>query len=212
MWTEWRKANFAYFRKQLGDLPGDKRLVDLGCGELQFGELFKQFEYTGVDFQAYPHASVVCDLTSRFPFEDEGFDVVTASNTLEHIPDGAHFLRECFRITKKGGRIIGTVPFLVVEHQLPYDFNRHTHVQLEKLLHDAGFVDVEVVALGKQVDVYNTIELKVFDELRKTRPGWLLECVRSWRRLEMRALRRLFDDAAVHKVCEGYGFRATRKS
>ena len=212
MWTEWRKANFAYFRKQLGDLPGSAKLVDLGCGALQFEELFKQFDYTGVDFQAYPHASVVCDLNSRFPFEDESFDILTASNTLEHIPDGAAFVHECFRITKKGGRIVGTVPFLMVEHQLPYDFNRYTHVQLEKMLKDAGFEDIEVVPLGKQMDVYNTIELKVFDELRKTRPGWLLEFVRSLRRLEMRLMRRLFDDAAVHKVTEGYGFSATRKS
>jgi hypothetical protein len=61
------------------------------------------------------------------------------------------------------------------------------------------------------MDVYNTIELKVFDELRKQKGGFLLEAIRLIRRVEMRLMRRIFTTAAGDKVTEGYGFVGTKK-
>ena len=210
-WSPWRKANYAFFKKHLEPIPRAAALVDLGAGPVQFSDLFFQFAYTGVDFEKYEHVRVVTDLTKPIPLPDQSADVVTLSNTLEHIPNGEAFIRECYRLLKSGGHIIGTIPFLVPVHQAPYDFNRYTYFQLERLLSEAGFKNVSVEPLGGQIDVYNTIELKVFEELRATRGGLLLECVRFIRRVEMRLLRALYSHtAATKKVTEGYGFTATK--
>ena len=187
--------------------------MDLGAGELQFGSLFKRFRYIGVDFQQFPGVEVIADLTKRLPFGDHTADIVTLSNTLEHIPNTEHLLQECARVLKPGGLILGTIPFLLPVHQAPYDFNRYTNFQLTKFLQDAGFHNVIVEPLGEQLDVYNTIELKTFDELWKSRGGLLLRAIRLWRRLEMRLILTLFHVPASDKVCEGYGFAGyTRQS
>ncbi len=133
------------------------------------------------------------------------------SNTVEHIPNSEHFFVECSRILKQGGMIIGTVPFLMGVHQAPYDFNRYTPFQLKRFLEIAGFTNVEVVSLGDQMDVYNTIELKVFDELRKQKGGILLKMVRLVRRIEMRFMRKLFTTKAGEKLTEGFGFVGIKK-
>jgi len=214
-WTNWRKANYEFFHKYLGDRYecrlSTKRLLDLGSGELQFEGIFRKYRYTGVDFKPYPHVSIVADLTKDIPIVDGGFDIVTLSNTIEHIPNTSHLLSECYRLLSSGGIIIGTVPFLTPEHQLPYDFNRYTHIQLARMLEEAGFKDVVVESLGDQMDVYNTIELKVFDELCKSNPSITLKLARVLRRTEMRLLRWLFSGVpASPKTTEGYGFIATK--
>ncbi len=210
-WSAWRNSNYEFFRKHLSSLPKDLKLIDLGAGALQFGSIFKQFNYTGVDFENYPDVSIVTDLTKRLPIENNSADIVTLSNTLEHIPYPLHVLEECHRILRKGGMVVATTPFLIPVHQAPFDFNRYTHFQLRKLLEDAGFKDIEVRPLGRQIDAYNTIELKTFDELYKVGNSVLLKLIRIWRRTEMRVLRRLFASIpASTKVTEGYGLFARK--
>lgn len=211
-WTAWRRSNYDFFEIKLRDESHSKKLIDLGAGALHFKELFLRFDYVGVDFMEYPHVSIVADLTKDFPIPDDSADLAVASNTLEHIPNTSHFLSQTKRILKPGGRLIGTIPFLMPIHQAPYDFNRYTSFQLRRLLEEAGFHDIEVVPLGGQIDVYNTIELKVFDALYRStkRMRFVLKTLRTWRRLEM-AIIRLFLGGVPsgEKVTEGYGFSAT---
>ena len=44
------------------------------------------------------------------PFDDASFDVVIASEVLEHIPDDAQALAEVARVVRPGGRVAVTVP------------------------------------------------------------------------------------------------------
>lgn len=53
-----------------------------------------------------------CDMT-RLPFEAGQFDLVTHSDTLEHVPDPVLGLAECHRVLRPGGFCIFTVPLLV---------------------------------------------------------------------------------------------------
>lgn len=225
-WSYWRQANHEWFVKQLRYLPRTHRLIDLGCGPIQFADIFKQFDYTGVDkfdpnlvgtgFENIPTKQletkiIEADLTQRLPLNNECAEIVTISNVLEHMPEPLHLLKESYRLLVNGGLIFGTVPFLVAEHQEPIDFNRYTHFQLQRLLELAGFKDIEVESLGNQWDVYDTIELKVFEQWRKKAPSVFLELVRGWRRLEMRFLRLWFGwGSASHKVTEGYCFKAKK--
>jgi SAM-dependent methyltransferase len=61
-------------------------------------------------------SAIVWDLRKGIPFEDGEFDVVYHSHFLEHIDREAApvFLRECYRVTRPGGRIRVVVPDLEV--------------------------------------------------------------------------------------------------
>jgi SAM-dependent methyltransferase len=209
-WSEWRNANYDFYAQELPSLPAHLELVDLGAGPVQFRELFMRFKYTGVDFTAFPDVSIVTDLTKGVPLNDASADIVTLSNTLEHIPDPLPLLKESRRIVRDGGYIFGTVPFLVQEHQEPYDFNRYTHFQLERLLAEAGFTDIRVVPLGRLIDTYNTMELKFFGHAQKLGAFWrpILTVIQLWRRAEMRLIRKLITTPSIPKYTEGYGFAA----
>jgi SAM-dependent methyltransferase len=212
-WSFWREANYAYFIEKLGSPTKSKTLLDLGAGALHFEDLFTQFSYVGVDFMEYPHVSVVTDLTKKIPLPDQHADIVTLSNVLEHIPNTEEFLYECWRLLKPEGFLVGTIPFLLSEHQAPYDFNRYTHFQLKRFLAKVGFKNIEIRPLGNQLDVYETIEQKTFDQLylHFKRRSVLLKCARVWRSGEMQILRWLFGAVpANEKVTEGYGFSAMR--
>lgn len=169
-WTRWRKSNFDYFRKELQPLSRNKVLFDIGAGPTDFRELLSGFDsYIGIDFYPYELVSVVADLNRELPFRDGACDIIFMSNVLEHIPNPSFLLRECFRILRPGGLIIGTVPFLLNVHQIPYDFNRYTNFMLEKMLKDSGFSGVEIVSLGTPLDVYLTAQNNFFNLLMQNR-------------------------------------------
>jgi len=162
-WSNWRKANYRYFKEHLKDLPPEKIVLDLGAGPSQFRDLTRRFENSfAVDFLPYELVDVVTDLNQKLPFRDSAFDIVLLSNVLEHIPNVDFLLRECFRILKTDGLILGTIPFLMRIHQKPYDFNRFTHYKLEKLLRETGFKNREVKNLATSLDVYDTMQRHFF--------------------------------------------------
>jgi len=62
----------------------------------------------GHTFGAYPQVDM-----HALPYPDGTFDLVIHSDTLEHIENPAHGLRECARVLKTGGAICYTVPVIV---------------------------------------------------------------------------------------------------
>lgn len=216
-WSVVRKDHYQFFEKHLKLIDKSKVLYDLGAGPTHFKDIFLKFKYTGVDFVKegpdglFPHVSIVADLTKTLPIKDEVADIVVLSNTLEHIPTPEHLIKECARILKPGGILIGTVPWIMGIHQAPYDFNRYTHYQLKRMLLGANLSDIHVETLGSAVDTYNTIELKTWDYLRKSRPGLITSIMRAIRRAEMRILRKIYKSVpASDNLTESYGFIARK--
>jgi len=99
-------------------IPNGKGL-DIGCGNGKFirdmNSIGWQFE--GVEFN--PIGVDICrkaglkvfhgDLASA-AFKDNSFDIVSARQVIEHIPDPADFMREIARILKRGGRLVLKTP------------------------------------------------------------------------------------------------------
>lgn len=169
-WSNWRKANYKYFEGTLAPLSDSACVVDLGAGPSQFLDILSRFSnLISVDFFPYKKVDVVADITARLPFQNGIADAVLLSNVLEHMPNPAFVLSECFRILKPGGVIIGTIPFLMRVHQAPYDFNRFTNFMLERLLCDTGFNDIFVKNLAKTVDLYQNIQIQFFYYLLSTK-------------------------------------------
>lgn len=172
-WSTWRKTNHEFFLRKLGPLPRSLDLVDIGAGAVEFANIFKQFQYTGVDFEPFEDIDIVADLTKGFPIEDASYSIVTLSNTLEHLPDFELTLRECFRVLKPGGYIASCTPFIFGGHQEPYDFNRPTYFQHVRTLELAGFVDIEVEPLGKLIDMPRNMMMELLDSFTTSKqPFW----------------------------------------
>ncbi len=83
------------------------------------------------------------------PYGDGAIDTVLLSNVLEHIYRYDHLLRECARILKSDGRLIGFVPFFVGYHPDPRDYFRYTNEALELMLGDAGLTEVSIIQVGR---------------------------------------------------------------
>jgi len=143
-WSYWRKSNFDFFADELSKLQADMVLADIGAGQGEFSEIISRFNSIAVDFYPYDGINIVCDFTSGLPFRSDSVDILLLSNVLEHVPEPEKLLRECFRVLKKKGVLLGSAPFIIGIHQKPYDFFRYTDVTLKRFMSIAGFSDISI--------------------------------------------------------------------
>jgi SAM-dependent methyltransferase len=121
-------------------------LVDVGCGAQPYRSLLPAAAtYVGLDVAEGPTVFGYGEPDTRYftgdvwPAADGEADAVLATETLEHVPDPALFLREALRVLRPGGQLILTVPFAARWHFIPLDFWRFTPSGLGLLLAQAGF-------------------------------------------------------------------------
>jgi SAM-dependent methyltransferase len=103
-----------------------KRILDVGSGSGYLVRLLESqgHEVWGTDIHE-PAASTFSNYRRSFaeqlPFEDQGFDVVISTHTLEHIRDPKRALSELKRVSR--GKII-----IVVPRQRPFYYTLDEHV------------------------------------------------------------------------------------
>lgn len=118
----------AYLLRRLGGyLPTlSGRVLDVGCGDMPYRHFFRQTTgYTGIDVVA-GGADIVVAPESVWPLANDSFDIVFATQVVEHVENLPHTLGEMLRVCKPGGRIVLSFPFLYNEHGGPFDFQRFT--------------------------------------------------------------------------------------
>ncbi len=111
-------------RAGLDDCVSSGLALDLGCGAGPGLRFFAQrgLGAVGLDRSRYaleqarrlaaPQGLVEGDLANGLPFREASFDIVLASEVIEHLHDGPAFLRECRRVLRPGGVLILTTPNL----------------------------------------------------------------------------------------------------
>jgi 2-polyprenyl-3-methyl-5-hydroxy-6-metoxy-1,4-benzoquinol methylase len=119
-WLQLRRIHMALPHVQAGD-----RLLDVGCRDGAFIDRVRDrvARAVGIDPLAEPAQSIkVTILRGSVPgdprLEAESFDCITMLATLEHVDEPAAVGCDCFRLLAPGGRLILTVPHLIVDRIL----------------------------------------------------------------------------------------------
>ncbi len=138
----------------LKECPKESRILEIGCSSGVFLEQLRRAGFDnahGIDISqvaimkcisAGLHNVRVAD-GSASDFPNESFDVVIASDVLEHILDHHKALKEWCRILKPGGRLILFVPALHILWSRHDEENQHVRryakKELVNLLKEANF-------------------------------------------------------------------------
>ncbi|MCF7830703.1 methyltransferase domain-containing protein [Candidatus Gracilibacteria bacterium] len=157
------------------------RVLDLGCGNGRLREfldegIIPEGNYFGLDISEkllgiargkFPKDHFFLkDFSKELPFGNDNFEIITAIASFHHLlsrKEQQNFLKECHRVTKKGGAIFLTtwklpekffwpnvlkgrwknwiIPF--GSEKLPRTYRKVTDSELKKLLKKAGFKVVQ---------------------------------------------------------------------
>lgn len=149
---------------------GGRRILEVGCG---CGDLLRVLDrrgYQGVGIDISEEALAVAasglsggrfTVARRTPGElREEFDVVIASEVMEHYQDDALFLRQLKERVRDGGHLLLTVPAHMKDWGPNDDtcghVRRYERAELHNLLTAAGFSDIVIHSYG--VPVYNLMK------------------------------------------------------
>jgi SAM-dependent methyltransferase len=150
-WFRGRRAVIWALLSRAGP-PASPRVLDAGCGTgRNLVDLARLGPAEGVD--ASEDAVEFCRRRGledvkraelgALPFEDGRFDVVVATDVIEHIEDDAGALRELRRVARPGARLVVTVPaysWLWSEHDVSmHHHRRYTLGSLGERLSAAGW-------------------------------------------------------------------------
>lgn len=101
-------------------LPQDARILDVGSGGRRITS-----SVVAMDAVSVPGVDLVADI-HHMPLDDNSFDCVFCTGTLEHVRDPWQAVREIHRVVKPGGIVHIDVPFIQGYHADPTDYWRFT--------------------------------------------------------------------------------------
>jgi SAM-dependent methyltransferase len=127
-------------------------LLDVGAGDVPYREYFADVVdlYHTVDYEKrideIDFEADAQDMSGVI--ESDRYDTVLLFEVLEHVPNPFKVVGELFRVLRRNGKVVLSVPHLSRLHEEPYDFYRYTKYGLRHLFEEAGFVDVEIIPRG----------------------------------------------------------------
>jgi SAM-dependent methyltransferase len=125
-----------------------KIILDAGAGLKRFAPFFdnaKQYltveHPSGIAMKGMEkiHYDFIAELDGEMFTSEESIDAIYCHSVLEHIEHPERFFANSLRMLTPGGRLFINVPFMYLEHEMPYDFNRFTRSGLRSRLEHAGF-------------------------------------------------------------------------
>ncbi len=130
------------------------RVLDVGAGSFdRYSTFFKYDEYIRMDIFEGPNIDVLGS-ADALPFPDASFDSLVSTQVFEHLADPFKAAQEAFRVLKRGGVILVTVPQINELHEEPHDYWRYTRFGLQELFEKQGF---ELVQIDKRGGFFTVI-------------------------------------------------------
>jgi len=130
------------------------KVLDVGAGEVnRYGKYFKYDEYIKMDPRHVSHADLVGS-ADNIPLDSESVDSIVCTQVFEHLENPQKSAEEIYRVLKKGGYVLLTVPQMNELHEEPYDFFRYTKFGLKSMFERVGF---ELVVVDQRGGYYSTM-------------------------------------------------------
>lgn len=131
-------------------------LLDIGCGDKPYHELFHVDRYIGIEVPVSGHDPLAKNADLFFdgkslPFRSNSIDYIFCSEVLEHVFEPELFMKEIYRVLKEGGLLLLTVPFVWDEHEVPFDYCRYTSFGIRHLLEKKYFHILSQVKSGSSI-------------------------------------------------------------
>ena len=119
-------------------------VLDLGCGNQPYRDLFPTANYLGMDRGSFDSSPDFVGDALCLQIKDQSVDIVFATQVIEHVTKPDLMLRECKRVLRADGSLILSGPFYWPLHEEPYDFFRFTKYGFQHLVRDAGFSEWQI--------------------------------------------------------------------
>jgi SAM-dependent methyltransferase len=123
--------------------------IDIGSGNSPYKKYLNVSKYISIDKKdtnatTYKDNSNEINADAReLPIENNYADTVLLNQVLEHIYEYDQVIKEIYRILKKDGKFIISVPFIYHIHSEPNDFFRFSEYGIKKLLEENKFKILE---------------------------------------------------------------------
>lgn len=123
---KYSRADFELIKRNVKFGPGT-RFLEVGCGRGRVSAMLSKLgvDVSGLDISPEAVALAkkifrrnnlkgffVCGDIENIPFESGAFDLAFGGGVLEHLEDTQRALDEIFRVLKKGGKLVTTIPCL----------------------------------------------------------------------------------------------------
>lgn len=157
-WFVGRRRLFATILEELGT-PLDADILEVGSGTGANLRLLKTLGFRR--FQGIDLSPIAVELSRRkgfdsvaqgdlraLPWPDDNFDLVIATDILEHIDDDKDAMMEIARVLRPGGHVLVTVPALQilwsVHDQIADHYRRYSRASLLNVLRQSGLEAREI--------------------------------------------------------------------
>jgi SAM-dependent methyltransferase len=114
-------------------------VIDLGCGQKPYADLFGDARYVGLNYGTDAASPDVVGDAQQLPFKSGCADIVFSTQVIEHVPYPDRLVSEAYRVLRPKGVLLIIGPFYWPLHEEPYDFFRFTRHGFRHLLASAGF-------------------------------------------------------------------------
>ncbi len=127
-------------------LEADNAILEIGSKDygstVPFRQHIKHREYVGLDMAAGPGVDVVGDISKELCGLPEGhFSLVICCSVLEHVERPWMMAENITRLTRPGGRLYMSVPWVWRYHAYPDDYVRFSWRGIDTLLPEFSWSD-----------------------------------------------------------------------
>jgi len=124
------------------------KVLDVGAGTGdRYSDSFDSDEYIRMDIEDGEGIDMV-GRAENIPMEDEVIDSVVCTQVFEHLQFPEKSASEIYRVLKKGGNVLITVPQMNEMHEEPHDYFRYTKFGIRDLFERQGFKEVAIDQRG----------------------------------------------------------------